>query len=256
MKFVLTIAGSDPTGGAGIQADLKTISALGCYGLSAVTAITSQKSNGVQEYVTMDTLALKSQIDNLYSEFRISAVKTGMLGTVENLKIISQILSRKNQKNIVVDPIILSGTGVKLIEDKGVNAYKYALFPIATIITPNLNEASIFTGIKIRTVEEMMIACRKLAELGPSAVVVKGGHLAGDPVDVLFYRKKMTLLPQKRIKKNVHGAGCTFSSAIASLLALGIPLEDAVRSAQQFTSMCIMKGFKTKGGGKYLLKHL
>lgn len=255
MKFVLTIAGSDPTGGAGIQADLKTITALGCYGLSSVTAITSQTSTGVKGYVKMDSSALKSQIEYLYSEFKISAVKTGMLGTIENLKIVSQILSRKNQKNVVVDPIIFSGTGIKLMEKNGINGYKYNLFPIATVITPNLNEASIFTGFKIRTVEEMIEAARKLAEFGPTAVVVKGGHLAGDPVDVLFYRKKITLLPQKRIKKNVHGAGCAFSSAIASMLAIGTPVEEAVRSAQNFTSSCIMNGFRIKSGGKFLLKH-
>ncbi len=256
MKFVLTIAGSDPTGGAGIQADLKTISALGCYGLSAVTAVTSQRSTGVRGYVNMDPDALRSQINNLYSEFKISAVKTGMLGTVENLKIVSEILSRKNQKNIVVDPIIFSGTGVRLIEEEAVHFYKYNLFPVATVITPNLQEASIFTGMKIKTVEDMIEACKKLAEFLPSAVVITGGHLAGDPVDVLLHRKKITLLPQKRINRKIHGAGCTFSSAIASLLALGRPLEEAVRSAQKFTSLCIMKGFQIKSGGKYLLKHL
>lgn len=255
MKFVLTIAGSDPTGGAGIQADLKTISALGCYGLSAVTAITSQQSTGVYEYVNMNSLALKSQIENLYNEFKISSAKIGMLGTVENLKIVSQILSGKNQKNIVVDPVILSGTGVKLIEDEGINAYKYNLFTIASVITPNIKEAEIFTGMKIKTVEEMMEASKKLAEFGSPAVVVKGGHLAGDPVDVLFYRKKITLLPHKRIKKNVHGAGCVFSSAIASMLAMGKSIEEAVRSAQSFTSLCITKGFKARKEGKYLLQH-
>ncbi len=256
MKFVLTIAGSDPTGGAGIQADLKTISTLGCYGLSAVTAVTSQRSTGVREYVNMDPAALKSQINNLYSEFKISAVKIGMLGTTENLKIVSEILSRKNQKNVVVDPIILSGTGVRLIENDAIHFYKYNLFPIATVITPNLKEASIFTHMKIITVEDMIDACKKLAEFFPSAVVLKGGHLAGDPVDVLFYRKRITLLPQKRINRKVHGAGCTFSSAIASMLAMGRPLEEAVRSAQKFTSLCITKGFQIKSGGKYLLKHL
>lgn len=256
MKFVLTIAGSDPTGGAGIQADLKTITALGGYGLSAVTAITSQTSAGVKEYVKMDPSALKSQIEYLYGEFKISAVKTGMLASSDNIKIISQILYHKRQKNIVVDPIIFSGSGVKLIDADGIKTLKNNLFPLATIVTPNLIEASIFTESEIRTVEEIIEAAKKIASFGPEAIVVKGGHLAGDPVDVLYYKNKITLLPQKRIKREIHGAGCAFSSALATMLAGGINLEEAVRRAQAFTFLCIKQGFRVNKKGKYLLKHL
>lgn len=256
MKFVLTIAGSDPTGGAGIQADLKTIIALGGYGLSAVTAITTQTSTGVKEYVKMDSSALKSQIEHLYSEFKISAVKTGMLTSSENVKIVSQILYRKKQKNIVVDPIIFSGTGVKLIDKDGIRTFKYNLFPLASIVTPNVNEASILTESEIKTVEEMIESATKIASLGCEAVLVKGGHLAGDPVDVLYHKKKILLLPQRRIKREIHGAGCAFSSALATMLARGVNLEEAVRTAQDFTFMCIKQGFRVNKQGKYLLKHI
>jgi len=255
MKFVLTIAGSDPTGGAGIQADLKTISSLGCYGLSAVTAITSQTSSGVKEYVNMDPSALRSQIIHLYNEFKISAVKVGMLATTENLKVVASVLAAKKQNNIVVDPILFSSNRVKMIDHNGIRAYWNNLFPIARVITPNIDEASVFSGIKISSVEEMMEAGRKLAETGAEAILIKGGHLAGDPVDVLYYKRRIVLLPQKRIRRNIHGAGCTLSSAIATLLAKGFNLENAIRTAQNFTSSCIRSGFRAKKEGKYLLKH-
>jgi len=256
MKFVLTIAGSDPTGGAGIQADLKTITALGCYALSAVTAVTSQTSKGLKNYISMDPLALKSQLENLYKEFSISAVKIGMLARTENLRVITGILSKKNQKKIVVDPIIFSGNRVKMIDIDGIRAYRNNLFPISTVVTPNIDEAGILTEMKIQTVEHMMDAAKKIAETGAEAVVVKGGHLAGDPVDVLYFRKRIFLLPQKRIKKTVHGAGCAFSSAIATYLARNLQIEEAVRKAQVFTFSCIQKGFKTEKKGKFLLKHI
>lgn len=256
MKFVLAIAGSDPTGGAGIQADLKTISALGCYGLSAITAITSQTTREVKGVIKVDPLALKNQIEHLYTEFKISAVKTGMLGSKENIRVISGILYKRAQKNVVVDPIIFSGSGVRLLDEDGIRAYKQNLLPLCTIVTPNLNEASILSGIEVKTLEEMIESAKVIAGFGPESVLVKGGHLAGDPVDVLYYNRRIQLLPHKRIHREVHGAGCALSSAIAVMLAKGYSIERSIRLAQNFTENCIRSGFRSTDKGKYLLRHL
>jgi len=255
MKFVLTIAGSDPTGGAGIQADLKTISTLNCYSLSAITAITSQTTNGMKEFVPVDPQALMSQILHLYREFNISAVKLGIIALAENVKNVTKLLIQKKQKNIVLDPIIFTGTGLRILDDKGIDAIKKRLIPESTVVTPNLLEASILANMDINGIDGMEKAAKKIANMGVKAVLVKGGHLAGDPVDVLYNRGKITLLPDKRIPKDIHGAGCALSSAIASFLAQGKSIDTAVKMAKEFTSSCITAGFRVSRKGKFLLKH-
>ncbi|WP_300460662.1 bifunctional hydroxymethylpyrimidine kinase/phosphomethylpyrimidine kinase [Desulfobacula sp.] len=234
----LTIAGSDSGGGAGIQADLKTFSALGCFGMSAITALTAQNTRVVTGIFPAPPEFIGRQIDAVMDDIGVDAVKIGMLHSPEVIEVVAQKLADWHCPNIVVDPVMISKSGDKLLRDDAVQALKERLLPLATIITPNLPEASVLLGRPVETIEEMPGAARDLAAFGSASVLVKGGHLTGGSSCDLLYQKTpdtLTELFGDRINTpNSHGTGCTLSSAIAANLAKGISLAVAVKNAKAY----------------------
>ena len=234
----LTIAGSDSGGGAGIQADLKTFSALGCFGMSAITALTAQNTQVVTGIFPVPPKFIGQQIDAVMDDIGVDAVKIGMLHSPEVIEVVAQKLADWHCPNIVVDPVMISKSGNKLLQDDAVQALKERLLPLATIITPNLPEASVLLNRPVETIEEMPAAARDLAAFGSASVLVKGGHLTGSTSCDLLYQKKpdtlAELLGDRINTPNSHGTGCTLSSAIAANLAKGIALEIAVKNAKAY----------------------
>ncbi len=240
MKNVLTIAGSDTCGGAGIQADLKTFSAFGTYGMSVITAVTAQNTMGVFDVQDITPLMIQKQIDAIFTDIEVSAVKIGMVSQTETIHAIADRLLEYKPKNIVVDPVMISKSGYDLLQPDAKEALIKRLLPLAFIVTPNLPEAEAITGMKIETLEEMEKAAEKIIAMGPKNVLVKGGHLLDDATDVLYDGKKMVRLAMKRIPtKNTHGTGCTISSAMAAALARGMTVEEAVRTAKEYITIAI-----------------
>ncbi|MCL1625752.1 bifunctional hydroxymethylpyrimidine kinase/phosphomethylpyrimidine kinase [Bacteroides caecicola] len=243
---ILTIAGSDCSGGAGIQADIKAISALGAYAASAITAITVQNTCGVTGIHPVPPEYVKGQIEAVMTDIRPMAVKIGMINDDEIVHVIADALRKFSPRFVVLDPVMVSTSGCKLIEDAAINALTTELMPLATLITPNLSEAEVLTGGKIEGVEGMKIAARKLLDYGSSAVLVKGGHLEeGEMCDVLQINNESAphLYTMKKIEsRNTHGTGCTLSSAIATYLALGEPMTEAVRKAKEYVYRGILSG--------------
>ncbi len=243
---VLTIAGSDSGGGAGIQADLKTIGANGCYGLSVICALTAQNTLGVTAIHAVPADFVRAQMDAVLSDIGCDAVKIGMLFSPELIRTVAEGLLHYKVRPIVVDPVMVAQSGDKLLQDAAIDALKSHLFPLADIITPNLPEASILLGREIATREEVRRAAVDLADLGCGAVLIKGGHLPGDDCDDCLYlaeEKKMVVFPGNRIvTSNNHGTGCTLSSAIGANLAKGVGVEKAVRSAKEYITGAIVGG--------------
>lgn len=243
---VLTIAGSDCSGGAGIQADIKTISALGAYAASAITAITVQNTCGVTGIHPVPPLYVKGQIDAVMTDIRPDAIKIGMINDVEIVKVIADSIKEYNPKFVVFDPVMVSTSGCKLIEDSAIEAITSMLIPLSTVITPNLSEAMVLTGKKLSGVESMTIAGKELLGMGCGSVLIKGGHLEGDDMcDVLCsagVEKPYIFKAGKIDSKNTHGTGCTLSSAIATLLALGHELPEAVSEAKEYVYKGIESG--------------
>ena len=243
---VLTIAGSDCSGGAGIQADIKTISALGGYAASAITAITVQNTCGVTGIHPVPASYVKAQIEAVMTDIKPSAVKIGMINDVEIVKAIAESIKEYRPKFVVFDPVMVSTSGCKLIEDKAIEAIKKELIPLSTIITPNLSEAMVLTGDSIGDVASMTAAGNKILESGCGAVLIKGGHLEGnDMCDVLCIKGENTpyiYTASKISSKNTHGTGCTLSSSIATYLALGETLREAVRKAKDYVHKGILNG--------------
>ena len=236
MKTVLTIAGSDPSGGAGLQSDLSTFSAFKVKGLSAVTALTAQNSARVKSVMPVPGKLLKEQIELLFEEFTIDAAKTGMIGSLENLRVIKRALKAGGVKNLVMDTV-LSSTGGKPLLDRAGAKELASLMPLATIVTPNIPEASALTGIKITDMTGMEKAAKALFEMGASNVLVKGGHLGAAPTDLLYDGKAFSYFKGRRImgpKAAFHGTGCILSAAIAAGLARGKAIEEAVKEAKRF----------------------
>ncbi len=255
MKKALTIAGSDNSSGAGIQADLKVFKEFGLFGLSAVTSLTVQNSKGVQRTQPIDSDFLYNQIKSLAEDTKINAVKIGMILTKENVNAISKALKEFNLKNIVLDTVLKSSSGKYLLEKSGINEFIENLIPLSNIVTPNKLEAEELTGIKIKTIEDMEKACEKLYQLGAKNVYLKGGHFdfKGQVVDIFFNGKKFIHLIYPKVKvKNVHGTGCVLSSAIASNLALGKGLEKSVRIARSYIQQKIEDSFKFGSGYFYM----
>jgi hydroxymethylpyrimidine kinase/phosphomethylpyrimidine kinase len=251
MKRILTIAGSDSGGGAGIQADLKTISLLGGYGMSVVTAITAQNTLGVQSIHEIPAWFVEKQIDSVLSDIGADAIKTGMLVNQEMIDVVSKKIKRYKVKKVVVDPVMVSKSGTLLLRKDAQDALIQKLIPLAWVITPNLMEASALTGLKVNSLEGMKGAALLIHKLGAKYVVVKGGHLKGKPIDLLYDGKKFTEVKGPRIEsKNTHGTGCTFASALAILLAKGDRVDEAVRKAKTFITMAIQSGLNLgKGAG-------
>ena len=242
----LTLAGSDSGGGAGIQADLKTFSALGCFGMSVITALTAQNTHSVFGIFPVPPEFIGLQMDAVLSDIGTDAVKIGMLHSPEVIEMVAGKLIQWNCPNIVLDPVMISKSGDKLLRDDAVKALKTILIPKAFIITPNLPEASVLLGREVETPEDMVRAARDLTALGCANVLLKGGHLTGkDSSDLLFQKDTDTLtqLPGIRIDTpNSHGTGCSLSSAICAGLARGLGIEAAVKNAKAFITGALKAG--------------
>ncbi len=256
--IAMTVAGSDSGGGAGIQADLKTFAALKVFGTSAITALTVQNSLGVTGIHNAPPEIIKAQILAVGNDFPLGAVKTGMLGNRETIRAVAEGLSELGIKKIVVDPVMVAQSGDSLLAADAVEAVKEIIVPLAMVVTPNLPEAEKLTGMRIESVDDMTAAAREIAKLGCGAVLVKGGHLTGEPeiiTDVLLADGKISLLQDRRIETTAnHGTGCTLSSAIAAELAAGLGLEEAVARARQYLRAGLHYGV-TAGHGAGCLGH-
>lgn len=237
MRTVLTIAGSDCSGGAGIQADLKTMIMNGVYGMSAITALTAQNTTGVAAIQEVSPEFLARQIDMIFEDIRPDAVKIGMVSSPGLVEVIAERLEYYQARNIVADPVMVATSGSALIEDDAVTAWKERLFPLADLITPNIPEAEILSGMRIRKEEDMCRAAEMLYERYGCAVLIKGGHSVSDASDFLCSAGGGKWFRGKRISNpNTHGTGCTLSSAAASNLAKGYPLEESVQRAKNYIS--------------------
>jgi len=249
----LTIAGSDSSGGAGIQADLKTFSALRVYGMSALTAITSQNTVGVSRILVLPPDLVAAQIRDVVTDIGCQAAKTGMLGNAEVTVAVATTVRELGLGQLVVDPVMIAKSGDALLEDEAVEALVEYLLPLAAVLTPNLPEAERLLGRSIATLEDMSAAAAELGELGPRAVVVKGGHRADQPADVLWQARApgVEVLHGPRLPaRSTHGTGCVFSAAIAAGLASGMSVPQAVRRAKLFVTEAIRYGLPLgKGHG-------
>ena len=256
MKTVLTIAGSDCSGGAGIQADLKTITVHGLYGESAITALTAQNTLGVADVMPVPPDFLEKQLECIFSDIVPDAVKLGMIPGVAQMQVILACFEKYRPKNIVMDTVMVSTSGRNLMEPEAVTFYMEHLLPLADVYTPNIPETELLTGMTIREKEQRTAAVQKLAETYPGAVLLKGGHDENQADDLLFYQGKTVWFPQKHIENsNTHGTGCTLSSAIACGLAAGLGIEESVRNAKEYITGAIADGMNL-GRGNGPLNHM
>lgn len=257
LPVALTIAGSDSGGGAGIQADLKTFEALGVFGTSAITAITAQNTTGVRSIQGMDAQIVKDQIDMVVEDLKPGAAKTGMIATPDLIRLVANSI-QEYQLAVVVDPVMVAASGARLIQDDAVEALKNELFPVASLITPNRMEAETLTGHKIENLDDALRAGRELLELGPKAVLVKGGHIDGmqEVVDLLVTREGTQQFKKPRIDtRATHGTGCTLAAGIAAGLAKGLDQEAAIRQAEDLIEHGLRFGY-TMGTGSPSVHHL
>ncbi len=249
MKKVLTIAGSDSSCGAGLQADIKTFCSMGVYGLSVVTSITSQNSMGVQDIHHVPPKLLKNQLITILNDIKIDAIKIGMIGSKENIMVLTEILKDINIP-IVLDTIFISSSGSKLLDDEAFEIFTKRLIPLATLITPNLLEAEKLTNQKIFSLEEMKIAIKNIKAKN---ILLKGGHLKGDALDLFYDNKHLTIFNSKRIIfEDIHGTGCVLSSAIATFLAKGYKMEIAIKNAKKYITDAINSSIKIGNGMRYI----
>lgn len=255
MKTALSIAGSDCSGGAGIQADIKTMTMNGVYAMSAITALTAQNTTGVTgiSEVTPEFLAL--QLDSIFTDIRPDAVKIGMVASSDLIKVIASKLKEYGAENIVVDPVMVATSGSALIKNDAVETMVKELLPISALVTPNIPEAEILSGMVIKIEEEMLAAAKKIGDDYGCAVLLKGGHSINDANDLLYADGEFKWFYGKRIdNSNTHGTGCTLSSAIASNLAKGYPLDEAVKRAKEYISGAL-EAMLDLGKGSGPMKH-
>ena len=246
---VLTIAGSDSGGGAGIQGDLKTIQALGGYGMSAITALTAQNTLGVRGILPVPPRFVALQIETVLSDIGVDAVKTGMLANAGIIAAVARTLAKYRVRKLVVDPVMVSKSGHALLEPGAEKALVKQLLPLALLVTPNLAEAARLAGFPVETREGMIHAARAIQRLGARNVLVKGGHLAGDPVDMLLKGRQIIEIRGERLRSGpAHGTGCALASAIATLLAQGHDLVESVRGAKAFVAEGMRRGFRVGRG--------
>ena len=237
MKTALTIAGSDCSGGAGIQADIKTMTMHGVYAMSAITALTAQNTTGVRAIQESEPEFLMQQIDAVFEDIYPDAVKIGMVSSSELIQVIAERLKYYGAKNIVVDPVMVASAGSSLMKDNAVKTLIKELFPVATLVTPNIPEAQVLSGMNIRNREDMVTVAKYIGDNFHCAVLLKGGHSINDANDLLYDHGELIWFAGRRIDNpNTHGSGCTLSSAIASNLALGFSLEESVGRAKVYIS--------------------
>jgi hydroxymethylpyrimidine/phosphomethylpyrimidine kinase len=252
---ILTIAGFDPSGGAGISADLKTFAANNCYGVAAITALTVQNTQGVSDVRPVEAALLKASIQAVMADGRVKAIKIGMLANRRNAEVVREILDANPALPSVLDPVARSSSGKDLIDAAGLEYLRNELLSRVTVLTPNMSEAALLTGMKVENLEEMKTAAQKLVEMGARAAVVTGGHL-DKAIDVLADASGCRTFAGDRFKTEMtHGAGCTFSSAVAANLALGRQLADAVMLAKAYVTEAIRKAYSV-GPGRLPLNHL
>jgi hydroxymethylpyrimidine/phosphomethylpyrimidine kinase len=251
----LTIAGSDSGGGAGIQADLKTFSAFHVFGMSVITAVTAQNSVGVTGVFNLPPEFVVRQCEAVLSDFGADAIKIGMLSTAPIIAAVAGCLRATPDVPVVVDPVMIAKSGAPLLEPDSRAALIKEILPLADVVTPNLHEASALAGMPVETEADMEEAARRIFDLGPRRVLVKGGHLAGDATDILWDGRRFVHFPGPRLASpNTHGTGCTFSAAIAAGLARRRPLAEAIREAKAYVTVAIREGFQP-GRGVGALRH-
>ena len=237
MKHLLTIAGSDSSGGAGIQADLKTFAAHGTFGMSVITAVTAQNTTGVTRIQNIDAEVVAAQIDAVFSDIHVDAVKVGMVSITPIIETIAKKMKAYVPSYLVVDPVMVATSGSKLISDDAIGTLKEYLFPMAAVLTPNIPETEVLSGMEVKSAEDMIAAAKQISETYHCAVLCKGGHQLNDANDLLYRDGSYRWFNGKRIDNpNTHGTGCTLSSAIASNLAKGYDLDPAVERAKAYIS--------------------
>ena len=255
MRTALTIAGSDCSGGAGIQADLKTMLANGIYGMSAITSLTAQNTTGVRAIENVTPEFLKQQIDSVFEDIAPDAVKTGMIPSRELVEIIAERMKFYGVKNLVVDPVMVATSGADLSNSESVKALRESLIPLASVVTPNVPEAEVLSGMKITCQNDMIEAAKKINADSGCAVLVKGGHCGDNADDVLYHDGEVHVFEMTKIdNKNTHGTGCTLSSAIACNLAKGMDVPQAVTRAKEYITGAIEAGLDL-GCGRGPLDH-
>ncbi len=253
----LTIAGSDSGGGAGIQADLKTFSALEVHGSSVITAITAQNTKKVAAVHNVPLDIIEKQIDSVMADIGADSVKIGMLSNSGIIRLVAKKLKEYRVKNIVLDPVMVAASGAKLLEDSAIESLKKELIPMALVITPNIPEAEVLVNFKIKTLEDVKNAAKEILKFGCRAVLMKGGHLGinnNEVIDIFYDGKTFIEIKNKKINKIGHGTGCTLSSAIAAYIAKGFELKEAVKNAISYVHNALEKGFKV-GEMNYVLDH-
>ena len=250
MRVALTIAGSDSSGGAGIQADLKTFAALGVYGTSAITAVTAQNTLGVSAVFVLPADLVTAQIEAVAGDIEVHATKTGMLATAAIVEAVAAAIEELELPNVVVDPVMVAKSGDRLLDDDGIEMMRLELLPRARVVTPNIPEAEVLAGIRITSGDSAREAARRIKDFGPASVIVKGGHGEGDEiVDLLFDGVTFREFRTERVTtRNTHGTGCTFASAVAALLASGSELPDATARAQAFVAGALRAGLSIGHG--------
>lgn len=247
LPVALTIAGSDSGGGAGVQADLKTFTALGVHGTSALTCVTAQNPRGVTGIQPIRAEMVRKQIEAVFAELRPAAVKTGMLFSTDIIRVVAEFFETGKRPPLVVDPVMVATSGAVLLKPSAIHALKTRLMPLATLVTPNLDETQILVGRKLSTLEDLLDAAAGIHERFGCAALVKGGHLklGKDAVDVLFDGKRFTVLKARRVQGvSTHGTGCTYSAAITAFLARGEELSVAVQRAKQFITHAIARSYQ------------
>lgn len=251
-KRVLTIAGSDPSGGAGIQADLKTMSACGCFGTTAITAIVDENTVGVYGVHPVPIDFVKGQIKSVVDDIGVDAVKIGMLHSSELILAVKEMLVRYGIANIVLDPVMVATSGDKLLQDEAISTLQNELIPMVRVITPNIPEAEILSGRTIRTQSDLPEVIKSLSCNGTVSVLLKAGHLSEEELVDVFYNAETDEIIELRSKRimtrNTHGTGCTFSSAVASFLAQQLPLNEAIKEAKNYMNQAIAEGSKYEIG--------
>lgn len=255
MKAVLTIAGSDSGGGAGIQADIKTMTAHNVYAMSVITALTAQNTTGVYDIMVVTPEFIKEQMDCIFNDIRPDAVKIGMLPSPSIILAVAEKLKQYRVGNVVIDPVMISTSGRRLSSEEAIVTLKKILLPMGDVITPNISEAEVLTGVQIHSAEDMEKAAKELGDLYHCAVLCKGGHRRKDADDLLYFQGRSIWFSGKRIDNpNTHGTGCTLSSAIASNLAKGYGMEEAVQKAKNYISGALNAGLNL-GKGQGPLNH-